>query len=54
MEVLDEWWEALDPEKKKTAPLDSFRELLRSKRIITRDSEVNKLFKKIGEVIQDA
>jgi hypothetical protein len=53
MEVLNEWWEALDPEKKKVAPLDSFRDLLRSKRIITRDSEVKKLFKRIREVIQD-
>lgn len=55
MEVLNEWWRLIDPENRKSVSVNVFRDLLRKKRIITRDSEINRLFKKIipGEVIAD-
>lgn len=43
MEVLQEWWDGMDSEKQKTVPVLKFRDLMRQKRIITRDSEVYRL-----------
>jgi predicted hydrolase (HD superfamily) len=46
MKVLEEWWNECDPEKSRTCTLQRFRVLLKSKRIIVRDSEIYRLLKK--------
>jgi hypothetical protein len=55
MEVLNHWWRDIDPDNRKSVSVNVFRDLLRSKRIITRDSEINRLLNQIipGEVISD-
>ena len=45
MEVLHEWWKKMDPENRRIIQLNDFKELIREKRIITRDSEILRLLK---------
>jgi hypothetical protein len=55
MEVLENWWNMIDPDKHKTVNPMVFRNLLLSKRIITRESEFNRLIKQTipGESVDE-
>ncbi len=45
MNVLNEWWSKIDHAKKKFIPLTVFTDFLRSKKVIGRDSEMQRLIK---------
>jgi hypothetical protein len=46
MAVLNEWWDEMDPDNRGIITLTQFRELLKSKHIITGDSDLKRLLKK--------
>lgn len=51
--VLNDWWDEIDYEKQKFLPIVKFSELLKSKGIISKESELKIMLKKIipGETI---